>query len=267
MANYYSKIAAAWHDATGPAGGPFKKYVLNDELLARIGSIDGKAILELGAGNGYFVRLMMTRKSGERPARLVVTDAAGALLRIAEQCFRVRVAEYRQLDARRPYPFESGTFDLILATMVFNELGDAGLRAALAECTRVLGSTGRLLATVLHPDFVERLKENGQVKPLGHGFYTIPGPGALRVPVVPRSPAGYESLLSAAGFRFTATAVHPDRRVLRERPGLRHAAGLPLGLVYDCTKLAPTTNGHSTHQAPAAGRTRLRVPGAHERHP
>ena len=53
---YYSKIAKAWHDATGAEGGPLKKLVLNDLLLDRIGSIDGLSLLEIGAGTGIFTR-------------------------------------------------------------------------------------------------------------------------------------------------------------------------------------------------------------------
>ena len=57
---YYSRIAKQWHDITGYHGGPFKKYVLNDHLLEQISSIDNLSILELGAGNGYFMPKALT---------------------------------------------------------------------------------------------------------------------------------------------------------------------------------------------------------------
>ena len=78
-AYYYSKIPGAWHEATGYSGGPFKKYVLNDYLIQRIGTIDGKAILELGAGNGYFLPLLRKRCAGQKPSRLVIINVSSAL--------------------------------------------------------------------------------------------------------------------------------------------------------------------------------------------
>ncbi len=39
-----------------------------------------------------------------------------------------------------------------------------------------------------------------------------------------------------SGFEFTAQPVIPTEKVLRERPGLRHARNLPLTLVYEAAK-------------------------------
>ena len=61
---YYDHIAKHWHAATGYTGGAFKELVLNNLLLEKIASIDHCAILELGAGNGYFLPLVLRRFSG-----------------------------------------------------------------------------------------------------------------------------------------------------------------------------------------------------------
>src|SRR3954449_12029972 len=71
---YYDRIARQWHRVTGFHGGAFKRYVLNDRIFARIEEIEGRAILELGAGNGYFVPLLLRRFSGRRPGRLIISD-------------------------------------------------------------------------------------------------------------------------------------------------------------------------------------------------
>lgn len=233
---YYSRIARAWHDATGPEGGPLKKYVLNELLLQRIPDMDGMAVLEIGAGNGYFSRLLMNRRGGQVPARFVITDASAAVLRYAEQCFRVPSAEYQALDIGRTLPFSDGDFGLILATMVFNELRDRDLAHALLECRRILTPGGRLLATVVHPDFVARLDRNNQLREWPGGLCTMPAAGELRVPVVRRSLDEYRRLFHDAGFAYETQPVIPTDRVLRERPGLRHAAGVPLALIYDARR-------------------------------
>lgn len=241
---YYSKIKNAWHAATGSEGGPLKKYVLNDLLYCHVGEVDGASILEIGAGNGYFARLLCRRKSGQQPRRFVVSDISGALLQLAQQTFPVSYAEYRQIDVCRPLPFEPATFDLILATMILNELRNSDLAFALLECARVLVDGGRLLATVTHPDFVSRLEKQGKINELSPGFFTMPGKGPMRVPVVPRSAEQYCHAFSHAGFDIEQVPVHPTAKVVSERPGLRHAAGVPLALLFVCTRQdRPTSAG------------------------
>jgi len=233
---YYSKIAREWHEVTGSTGGPLKKYVLNDVLLSKIGNIAGLSILELGAGNGYFTRLLVHRKSGTLPSRIVITDISGKLLQLGRAALPVSIADYRQLDVGKDFPFDAAEFDLVVATMVFNEIGSAALRRSLRECWRVLRQNGRLLATVTHPDFVDTLAKNGKLSQLGPEFWTMPGSGTLRVPVVPRSESEYESTFRETGFSYRSEAVYPSTQVLSERPGLRHSGGAPLALVYLCTK-------------------------------
>jgi tetratricopeptide (TPR) repeat protein len=161
---YYDRIARKWHEVTGSHGGAFKKYVLNDVLISKIGDSAGLALLELGAGNGYFLPLLLRQCSGHRPARVVVTDQSTKLLDLARRHCVVPDAEYLTLDIRRRFPFESPTFDLILATMVFNEVPTPGLRQALKECHRVLRPRGRLLATVTHPQFIESLARREELR-------------------------------------------------------------------------------------------------------
>src|SRR5260370_12885056 len=119
---YYDHIAKKWHSFSGAQGGAFKKYALNDLVLSRISSIAGQAILELGAGNGYFMPLVLRRLSGQVASRIVITDQSSALLDIAQRSFRVPEAEYKLLDVRTPFPFANESFDLILANMIFNEI-------------------------------------------------------------------------------------------------------------------------------------------------
>jgi ubiquinone/menaquinone biosynthesis C-methylase UbiE len=233
---YYNKIAKTWHEATGATGGPFKKFVLNDLLLDRIGFIDGMALLEIGAGTGYFMKLVTKRRSGQIPIRLVMSDISGAMLRIAKEAFRVPSAEYLQIDVRRAFPLGSNEFDIVLATMVLNELAPKDIGNALREVSRVLVRGGRLIATVMHPDFVSSLQEKGKLSQLGPHFFTMPGKGSMRVPVVPHKSGIYEKAFIRSGFEFESNPVYPTEKVLRERAGLRHSKGLPLALVYEAVK-------------------------------
>jgi len=233
---YYDQIAKKWHSLSGAQGGAFKKYALNGLVLSRISSIARQAILELGAGNGYFVPLALRRYSGQVASRIVITDQSPALLNIARRSFRVPEAEYKLLDVRTPFPFVNESFDLILANMIFNEITTRDLRHALKECHRVLSSKGRILATVIHPTFVKSLARREQLKPYGNGVYTMPASDGLRLPVALRSLKGYESALQDAGFQFQSEDIFGNRQVMSAKPGLRQAGKTPIAMLLECDK-------------------------------
>jgi SAM-dependent methyltransferase len=210
--------------------------VLNDLLLDRIGRIDGRAILELGAGNGYFAPLMLRRYSGQTPARLVVSDQAQALIDIARATFPIENAEYLTLDVQDPLPFVDGSFDLILATMLFNELPLSAIRHAARECHRVLAPGGRLLATVVHPALIYGLAKRGALTDFGRGLFAMPSAEGLRLPVARRSVEAYQTALTECGFAVTLEDVLPDEKTLHEKPGLKLPRATPMALLCDCQR-------------------------------
>lgn len=223
-----------WHRVTGYHGGPLKRYVLNDQILSRITGIAGRSILEIGAGNGYFGHLLARRFSGQVPDRLVITDQSRVLLAIASGELAVPGAEYLPLDVQDIFPFDGASFDLILASMLFNELPTTYLSHALAECHRVLRPAGQLIAAVPHPAFVHALGRKSELTDFGRGLAAMPGAEGLRLPVSRRPVESYTSLLAAAGFACAAEAIHADDRVLSARPGLKVGHGVPIALVLDC---------------------------------
>jgi len=231
---YYDRIAKQWHRVTGHHGGAFKRYVLNDRILAHIEGIEELAILEVGAGNGYFAPLLLRRFSGQIPARLVISDQSPAQLAIAHSAFAIDGAEYLALDVQEPFPFEDACFDLILALMVLNELTASGLQSALGECRRVLTPRGRLLAAVPHPLFVRALAKKGAHTDFGRGLFALPSAEGLRLPVSRRPAAAYLDVLRACGFAATTEDVHPDARTLHAKPGLKIPRETPLALLFDC---------------------------------
>lgn len=239
-AAHYDRIARQWHAVTGAQGGALKKLVLNELVLDRLSDIAGRAILELGAGNGYFMPLVLRRFSGQVPARVVITDQSPVLLGLAQRTFYVADAEYRVLDVRSPFPYAAASFHLILANMVFNEIATAGLRGALAECERVLAADGRLVVTVTHPDFVASLARRGQLKPQRGEVWTMPGAEGLRLPVVRRTAGAYAAYFEQAGFDCRTEDVFASPQVLRAKPGLRQAGDVPLALLLECRKRQPT---------------------------
>jgi SAM-dependent methyltransferase len=234
---YYDHIAKPWHESTGPLGDAFKELVLNPILLDKLSGIDGCSILELGAGNGYFLPLVLRRFPGQTPVRITVTDQSERLLDIARRHFRIPGAEYRILEAGQPFPFAAGEYDLIIASMLFNEVPARDFRKALEECHRALAPGGQCLLAITHPDFIDGLQRRGLLKRTRQGILTMPGSGSLRLPVVNRSLASYRSCLHKAGFQYEETEAYPTLEVLEMKAGLRHAWKVPVALVYLCTKI------------------------------
>ena len=210
--------------------------MLNDLLLDRIGRIEGRAILELGAGNGYFAPLLLRRYSGQTPARLVISDQAQSLVDIARSTFHIENAEYLTLDVQDALPFADGSFDLILATMVFNELPLSAVRHAARECHRMLAPGGRLLATMVHPALVHALAKRGALTDFGRGLFAMPSAEGLRLPVARRSAEAYQTALTECGFTVTLADVLPDEKTLHEKPGLKLPRATPMALLCDCRR-------------------------------
>lgn len=233
---YYDTIAKQWHEATGYKGGAFKEQVLNRILLDKLSGIEQSAILELGAGNGYFLPLVLRRFSGQVPARIIVTDQSKRLLEIAQRHFRLPAATYQCLDVSKPFPWADSQFDIIIASMLLNEVPERDLSQVLKECHRVLSPGGLFLVAVTHPKFIESLQERGLLKPTREGTLTMPGSGNLRLPVVIRALEQYRDGMQAAGFQYVEEEIYPTAEVLNRKAGLRHAGRVPIALVYACKK-------------------------------
>jgi SAM-dependent methyltransferase len=233
---YYDRYARLWHTVTGYQGGAFKEHVLNDVLLGKLPAIHDGSILELGAGNGYFMPLVLRRFSGQIPSSITITDCSDQLLKIAQKEFFIPGAHYQRLDIRSPFPFENNRFDIILASMVFNEIPPQGFDNALRECYRTLSDGGLLLIAVTHPDFIDGLHKRGLLERSTGNTLTMPSTGSLRLPVIVRPLKIYRNDLEEAGFRYDEEDVYPTVKVLNEKSGLRDVGRVPLALVFKCSK-------------------------------
>ena len=181
----------------------------------------GRPFLSSGQATVTSLRSCVARFSGQLPGRLVITDQSQVLLGIAESSFPIDGAEYVALDVQDPFPFPDGSFDLVLANMLFNELTTSGFEHALSECARILAADGLLLATVLHPDLVHALAKKGALTDFGRGLFAMPSAEGLRPPVSRRSTAVYRAVMEGCGFAVMTQDLHPDERMLREKPGSR----------------------------------------------
>ncbi|MFF9244003.1 class I SAM-dependent methyltransferase [Streptomyces sp. NPDC014776] len=140
-ANDYDSFAEAY--AAETENGPVNAFYERPAMLALAGDVTGRRILDAGCGSGPLSAALR-----ERGADVTGVDASAAMLALA----RRRLGEDADLylvDLREQLPFDDGTFDDVVASLVLHYLQDWG--PTLREIRRVLRPGGRLIASVDHP--------------------------------------------------------------------------------------------------------------------
>jgi SAM-dependent methyltransferase len=199
----------------------FERDVLAALTRHGIMSLDGHRILDVGCGDGGFLRRLVSW--GADPARLAGVDLLPERVTIArriEPCLDVRQADASAL------PFEDASFDQVYQLTVFSSILDEGMRQAVArEMARVLRPGG----LVVSYDFrVARDRRN--TRPLRaaelHSLFPGFAIDARRVTLIPplaRALAARSWLLCELLERFPLLRTH--ELVVLVKPGGAPPAG------------------------------------------
>lgn len=124
-----------------------REVLLNPALLSLLGAVDGKRVLDAGCGEGYLSRML-----AQRGASVVAADYSEKMLEIAGRRTPPGLAiEYVHANFERLEFLQAGTFDVVVANMVLQDL--AGYQAAIREAHRVLTPPGAFVFSILHPCF------------------------------------------------------------------------------------------------------------------
>ncbi|HEY1834755.1 MAG TPA: class I SAM-dependent methyltransferase [Solirubrobacteraceae bacterium] len=111
--------------------------------LALLGDVAGLRVLDAGCGAGAHAAALL-----ERGALVTAVDASPAMVALASE--RVRDdARVTQADLAEPLPFENGSFDAVLCSLVLHYLRDWG--PVLGELHRVLVPGGLFVMSTHHP--------------------------------------------------------------------------------------------------------------------
>ena len=121
-------------------GDPARTRLLDDVMLAECGDVEGKVILDVGAGEGRFSRMLETR--GARP---LAVDLTWQMVRAVRDRSDGRIPVGRASAAA--LPIASASVDTVVSYIVWVDVAD--FRAAIAEAARVLKSGGSLVAANL----------------------------------------------------------------------------------------------------------------------
>jgi malonyl-CoA O-methyltransferase len=127
--------------APGYDGVAVLQQEVGQHLLRRLcaTSPSADAVLDLGAGTGYFTERLCT---SFKEAQYLALDLAEGMLRHLREKRRCPREAGLVVGDAECLPFAAGTFDVIFANMVFQWCGS--LPAAFAECARVLRPGGVL---------------------------------------------------------------------------------------------------------------------------
>lgn len=121
-----------------------KRNIKVNMVRKQITDIQGKRVLDIGSGIGYFSNLC-----GESGAIVIAVDHAVSMLTKARLRYGNKFSFVRC--KTHPLPFDNDIFDIVLALDVIEHLYE--VRQALAEIKRVIKQGGLLLVTTDNPCF------------------------------------------------------------------------------------------------------------------
>jgi ubiquinone/menaquinone biosynthesis C-methylase UbiE len=133
----------------GEQGDLWHRAIIDPTLLAVVGTVRGRRVLDLGCGNGYLARRWAT----EGAAQSVGIDLSEASLRFARrrEARRRSGAGFVRQDSADLASFGDDSFDLVVAHMSLMDIENA--EGTIREVGRVLAPEGRFVFSINHPCF------------------------------------------------------------------------------------------------------------------
>lgn len=122
------------------------RLIYEPAVLELLGDVNGKRVLDLGCGEGYWAR-----KLAALGAEVICIDGSSELIRLAKESDPHSQIPFLVGDLLAPLQFPSTSFDLVLANMVLMDLPAIG--TAVSESARVLIPGGTFIFSITHPCF------------------------------------------------------------------------------------------------------------------
>lgn len=216
-----------------------KLYVIKPALLKLLGPLEDRKVLELGCGNGFWLRLLKEKRAlctGVDTSRNQIEAAKKIDERISDD----RIA-YHVMDASN-LTFKPASFDVVLLEKVLIEIPRLGIiRKIMKEAYRVLKQGGIILVSDLHPIAPNCNLPNVRTEN-GYRYFK----SGVPIQIVSKRIDGgetvytdyhwtFEDLIGAitdAGFKITEVKEpRPSNSVIKKYPYLRYRRDDPLSLM------------------------------------
>ena len=121
-------------------GDPSRTMLLDSVMLEECGALDGRLVLDVGAGEGRFSRML-----ARRGARTIALDLFWPMVQAARQRSAGKSDVVRS--PATALPIASSTVDIVVSYIVWVDVPD--FQSAIAEAARVLKPGGQLIAANL----------------------------------------------------------------------------------------------------------------------
>ena len=125
------------------ADSAFNAHYDRPAVLAALGPVTGRQVLDAACGPGLYVRELL-----ERGAEVTAFDASPVMVGLARQLAAHR-ARIDQAVLGEPLPYPDGAFDLVVCALAIHYARDRA--AAFAEFWRVLRPGGAAVVSTQHP--------------------------------------------------------------------------------------------------------------------
>ena len=155
--NQWDKAAEVFDKIVGQGDDPPRLFLYNPALNKLLGDLHHKVILDAGCGNGYF-----EKNSGNLAREIVALDYSKKLIEIARSRVCKGNVAFIMADLEKPLDFEKEYFDLIISNMVLHYLKN--IQACAGEFYRVLKPRGKLVFSVVHPDYYSAKHDGKKVE-------------------------------------------------------------------------------------------------------
>lgn len=256
MSIYENKtFAEYWNERAGDAGEVYKRFVLDPLLFNKLGSLNGKTILELGCGNGYLANKFID----EDVERLILVDISEHNLDYASQKVDNPKVSFLLQDATQKWDVSEGSIDIIYSNMMLNEVED--IESVMFEAYKSLSSSGQFAFSTTHPAwdlFIYAQQQAGveprKVKGLGGYFrrgyskfimgtddrssgHTKKRDEKFEVEHYQRPVSDYFSAVKQAGFNIDEF-IEPELtdEILKAAPRFKDYSDRPISMVIICSK-------------------------------
>lgn len=144
----WNEAAGSWVNFVRNGKNYYSEYLNGPALKRMIGNVEGKKMLDIGCGDGYFSRFFA--KAG---AKVTGIDISERLVKAAvdEEERNPLGVKYFVADAADLSMLKSESFDVVFCYMALMDIRD--YESAISEASRVLKSGGRFFVLIEHPCF------------------------------------------------------------------------------------------------------------------
>lgn len=219
-----------------------KLYVISPALMDLLGNVSEKEILEMGCGDGYWLRILT-----EKGAKCTGFDLSENQIKSAKDDDPENKIIYFVADASEKIKLEDNSFDIIFLEKVLLEISDLSkIKRIFKEAHRLLKDNGFLIVSELHPLAPETNFPNIEVDE-GYTYFKSGFP----VKIISKKPDGtvtkytdfhwtFQDLINSiteSGLKvIKVLEPTPDEKTVEKYPYLEYRKDKPLAVMIKAQK-------------------------------